>query len=243
MRTAIALLATSAAAWGQASAEDLAAGGRLFRTQCAHCHGLRGDGGKGANLAVPRLRHAADDEALLRVIERGIPGTLMPGTDLNARQARQLAAYVRSLGRVAPQTLSGDAARGRRVYEGKGGCAQCHTVAGRGGGLGPDLSDAGARSSAAYLRESLLEPEKDVPNGFLQVRLVTEDGQRHTGVRLNEDTFSIQILDLAGEPRAFWKRELKELQKDFGKSPMPSYRSILTAEEVEDVVAYLVSPQ
>jgi len=65
---------------------------------------------------------------------------------------------------------------------GKGGCARCHTVGGRGGAIGPDLSDIGARRSAGYLREALLKPESTVPDGFLQVDLATRDGGRITGV-------------------------------------------------------------
>jgi putative heme-binding domain-containing protein len=230
-------------AWGQATSDDLAQGERLFGSQCAYCHGPRGDGGRGANLAVPRLRHAPDEATLVQVISRGIPGTGMPGSALSARQARQVAALVRTLGRVETEALAGDAARGRRVYEGKGACARCHTIAGRGGGLGPDLSDAGARSSPRYLREALLDPEKEVPSGFLQVRVATADGRRITGVRVNEDTFSLQLRDLSDQTHSFWKRELTEIHKDQGKSPMPSYRSLLAPAEVEDLVAYLVSLQ
>ena len=219
----------------------MAQGERLYGSQCAYCHGPRGDGGRGANLALPRLRHAPDDAALLQVISRGIPGTGMPGSAMSARQVRQVAAFVRTVGRVEPQKLAGDAARGRILYETKGACQRCHTIAGRGGGLGPDLSGAGARSSPQYLREALLEPEKEVPSGFLQVRVVTRDGRPIAGVRVNEDTFSLQLRDLSDNLHSFWKHELTEIHKDLGKSPMPAYRSILTAAEVEDVVAYLVS--
>ena len=236
-------LLAGAVAWGQATPDGLAQGERLFGSQCAYCHGPRGDGGRGANLAVPRLRHAADDAALVQAISRGIPGTGMPGSALSARQARQVAAFVRTLGRVETEALSGDAARGRWVFEGKGACGRCHTIAGRGGGLGPDLTDAGARSSPQYLREALLDPEKEVPGGFLQVRVVTGDGRRITGVRVNEDTFSLQLRDLSDQVHSFWKRELTEIHKDQGKSPMPAYRSLLAPAEVEDLVAYLVSLQ
>jgi cytochrome c oxidase cbb3-type subunit 3 len=235
------LLLAGAVAWGQTTPDDLVQGQRLFGSQCAYCHGPRGDGGRGANLAVPRLRHASDDAALVQVISRGIPGTGMPASALSARQTRQVAAFVRTLGRVETQALSGDAARGRLVYEGKGACGRCHTMAGRGGGLGPDLSDAGARSSPQYLREALLDPEKEVPSGFLQVRVVTADGRRITGVRVNEDTFSLQLRDLSDQVQSFWKRELTEIHKDQGKSPMPAYRTVLEPAEVEDLVAYLAS--
>jgi len=221
--------------------EDLAAGERMYRTQCASCHGARGEGGRGATLARPRLVHAPDDQAMFNVIANGIPDTEMPGHWFTDRETRQLVAFVRTLGRVPPQKVTGDAANGQKLYAGKGGCAACHTIGGRGGAIGPDLSEIGASRSLAYLRESLIAPEAAVPDGFLQVQLVTRNGSRITGVRLNEDTFSIQIRDLSGDFRSFFKTELAELNKQPGKSPMPSYTKIFTESELDDVVAYLDS--
>ncbi|HYM05682.1 MAG TPA: c-type cytochrome [Terriglobales bacterium] len=221
--------------------EDLVAGERIFRTQCAYCHGQRGEGGRGATLARPRLVHAADDRAMFEVIEKGIPDTEMPGQWYTPREIWQVVAFVRTLGRVARQTIEGDPGRGEEYYAGKGGCPQCHTVNGRGGALGPDLTDIGARRSVSYLRESLLEPEAAVPDGFMQVQLVTRDGRHVTGVRLREDTFSIQIRDLSDQFWSFFRSELVQVNKQPGKSPMPSYRGVFTPGEVEDLIAYLNS--
>jgi putative heme-binding domain-containing protein len=91
------------------------------------------------------------------------------------------------------------------------------------------------------LRAAVLDPASTLPEDFLQVRAVTKDGQTITGVRLNEDVFSIQIRDLSGAIHSFLKDDLKELQRDTGKSPMPSFRGTLSASEVDDLVAYLVS--
>jgi putative heme-binding domain-containing protein len=183
--------------------------------------------------------HAA--QALLEVIEHGIPGTEMPGHWFTPHEVSQVAAFVESLGRVAPQKIAGDPTRGERLYATKGGCSHCHTMNGRGGALGPDLTDIGARRSPSYLRESLVEPEAAVPDGFLQVELLTRDGRRIKGVRLNEDTFSIQIHDLAGNFHSFFRSELQQLNKQPGKSPMPSYQDTFTARELDDLVSYLDS--
>jgi putative heme-binding domain-containing protein len=221
--------------------DAVAAGERVYRIQCAYCHGTRGEGGRGATLARPRLLHAPDDPAMFQVIARGIPESEMPGHWLTAREIWQAVAFVRTLGRVAPQKVAGDPVNGGKLYAAKGGCSRCHTIAGRGGAIGPDLSDIGARRSPGYLREALVRPEAAVPDGFLQVEVVTREGQRIAGVRLNEDAFSIQMRDLSGDFRSFFKDELAELNKQRGKSPMPGYSGLLDAGELDDVVAYLDS--
>src|SRR6478736_8906269 len=109
------------------TAQEIARGRTLFEAQCAYCHGADGDGGRGANLARPTLRHASTDEMLFRVVNRGIPGTGMPGNAMSAREVWQVVAYVRSLGRLRREPLPGNVARGAEVYKAQG-CAACHTV-------------------------------------------------------------------------------------------------------------------
>lgn len=222
---------------------DLAEGGRIFGTQCSYCHGPKGEGGQGAVLAVPRLPHAPDDQALFHVIHEGIPGTRMPASALTTAQVWQVAAFVRSLGRVEGSKASGDARHGQQVFAGKAGCARCHTVGGRGGAVGPELGDIGARQSAAEIRTSIVDPDAVVPFDYMQVRVTAKDGRNITGVRLNEDTFSIQIRDLSNQFHSLLKTEVSEIVKEPKKSIMPSYRSSLTPEELDDVVAYLASLQ
>lgn len=219
--------------------QEIEAGRALFQAQCAYCHGDDGAGGRGANLARPVLRRAPSDDVLFRVVNRGIAGTGMPGNAMSAREVWQVVAYVRTLGRRRREPLPGDATRGATIYQAQG-CAACHTVAGRGGPTGPDLTDVGARSSPAFLRRSLIDPSADLPTGFLQVRAVTRTGERLSGVRVNEDTFSIQFRDAAGALHSFFKDQLTEYARETG-SPMPSYRDRLDPARLDDLVAYLVS--
>src|SRR5580704_16812356 len=178
---------------------DLKNGQQLFMGQCARCHGPKGEGGRGAVLAQPKLRHAPDDEALFLVIRDGIKGTEMPaGYAVDTLETWQVAAYVRSLGRVAPESVPGDAKRGQEVYRSKGHCTQCHIVGGQGGSLGPELTEIATRRSAAHLRAAVLDPASTLPEGFLEVRLTTKDDRHISGVRLNEDTFTIQVRELNG---------------------------------------------
>ncbi len=167
----------------------------------------------------------------------------MPPSALSTAQIWQLVAYVRTLGHVEQSKSTGDARRGEQIYLGKGGCARCHTLGGHGGAIGPDLSDVGARLDRDFIRASLVTPEASVPRDFMEVRLVTKDGQRLTGVRVNEDSFSIQIRDLSNQFHSYWKTELTELAKEPNRSPMPSYSKTLTPEELNDLVAYLESLQ
>ena len=231
---------------------ELAHGKRLFEGHCSRCHGMRGTGGDGPNLARPRLRHAPDDQALFGVIQNGIPGTGMPQTwQLSDGEIWKLVGYIRTLGRTARAEVSGNPEVGKSVYLGSG-CDVCHIVGGRGGNLGPDLTDVGARRGPNHLRESLIDPGASLPEQlveyypagyaqYLMVRLITKDGQEIRGVRLNEDTFTIQVRDGDDRIRSFEKSTLVGLEKKFGESLMPSYLDALSDSDLEDLVAYLIS--
>ena len=223
-----------------AQSAEMEQGKRLFESQCGSCHGPLGNGGRGANLAQPQLRRATDDEALLNIIRRGIAGTEMPSSFLTPSQVSSVAAYVKTLGRVEPEEIPGDATRGEEVYASLE-CVLCHTLGGQGGVLGPALDDIGARRSAAHLREAIIEPGASLPAGFLLLLVVTEDGRAVTGVRVNEDAFSVQLRDFSDGLHSFWKDEIQTLEKQWQASPMASYESRLTPGQTDDLVSYLVS--
>jgi len=234
---------TSAADQDQISkmtANDLARGQKLFVAHCALCHGIGGTGGRGPSLNNPELRRAPTNEALFRIIQNGIEGAEMPGAwQMTDREIWQLAGYVKSLGRTAVVKLPGDPVKGKQLYEAKGGCWSCHIVNGRGGSAGPDLTNIGARRSAAYLREALLDPGASVPEGFLVVTAVTRDGQRVRGVRVNEDSFTIQLRSDLNVFHSFRKLDLTEIKREFGVSTMPGFRDAFSDSELDDLVAYL----
>jgi cytochrome c oxidase cbb3-type subunit 3 len=252
---AIAAAITSPGSAAAAPAEDLTEGHRLFQLHCAGCHGPGGEGGRGPAIAVPTLSRAPDRQALIKVIRQGVEGTEMPAARLEEHEVERLAAFVRRLGKRRPEPLPGDPERGERLYAGKGACATCHTLHGRGGALGADLTEIGLRRGAAYLRASLVTPEADVPRAFspyradvsiaqnfLQVRVVpAATGREITGVRVNEDTFTIQLRDATNQVYSFFKSELRELHKDWGRSPMPSYAEVFSASELDDLVSFLMS--
>jgi cytochrome c oxidase cbb3-type subunit III len=237
-----------------ADAAAVEQGGKLYLVHCASCHGPGGEGGKGPTLATATLSQAQSDAELYRVIREGVSGTEMPRARLERAEVGQVAAFVKSLGNKPPEQVPGDSVRGANLYATKGQCATCHTVNGRGGAYGPDLSDVGRRRSAAHLRLSVTDPNAEVPqsfnafrsdpmlpNNFLYVRAVTRDGTHIDGIRVNEDTFSILIRDGTGKVHALFKADLRQLHKDWGKSPMPSYKDAFTPAELDDLVAYMVS--
>jgi putative heme-binding domain-containing protein len=245
-RAFLPLLLLLAFAWATAQPtappkpNNLAQGKKLYNNQCALCHGIEGTGGRGPALNQPKLQRAVTEAELIKVISGGIPDTEMPEFwMMTEKEVRQVAAYVRSLGRVQQVKLRGDAARGKTIYETKGNCNACHVVRGEGGISGPELTEIGLRRSAAYLREALLTPNATLPDGFLLVTVTTADGQRVRGLRVNEDSFSIQLRDVSQQHHSFRKAELKELKKEFGVSTMPSYQDVFTAAELDDLIAYL----
>jgi cytochrome c oxidase cbb3-type subunit 3 len=221
-----------------AAQNDLAAGRKIFESQCALCHGQTGGGGRGPALNRPKLEKAPDDDALRRVISNGFDREMPGAWQLNTREVANVAGYVRSLGTIPPEPLSGDAGRGARLFASKG-CAGCHIVAGKGEGFGPELSDIGARRSATFLRQTVRRPADSLPDSFQYIAATTAGGAAVRGIRVNEDTFTIQLKDARGRFHSFRKAELKELRRLAHETPMPSYEGQLNAGELEDLVAYL----
>ena len=236
-----------------ATADDLRDGQRLFDSQCTRCHGRDGSGGAGPSLQRPKLRRAPDDETLLAVLRDGLPGTSMPANfQLTDRDLARVAAYTRTLGRLMSQPVAGDSARGRGLFEGKGGCLACHIVDGTGGWQGPELSDVGLLRGPDHLRASILDPADDLPvrfvdyepgtyAAFLPVRARLRDGGMVEGQRVNEDTFTIQVRDTGGRLHSLRKEDLAGLEKLTGQSLMTSYRDAFSESELDDLVAYLAS--
>ena len=132
----------------------------------------------------------------------------------------------------------GDAAAGRAVFVGKGGCVNCHSVENRGGSVGPDLSEIGLRRTPESLRLAMVDPDAEIYQDYLTVVAVTKLGQRIEGIALNEDDLSIQLRDAGGNPRSLLKQNLKELRRE-ERSLMPSYASKLSAAEIDNLTAYL----
>ena len=235
VRQAALLLATVLAPLG---AQD--AGLQLYRANCYVCHGENGDQVTGVNFRAG-IRRASTDEEVSRIISGGIPGTGMPPTNLTEPQRRALVAYLRSMNAsTGGGKVPGDAARGMAIFEGKGGCIACHRAGGRGSYFGPDLSDIGATRNEAYLERAILEPNQTIAPQNRLGRVGTRQGVTITGHRLNEDTHTIQLVDEKDRLISLSKSDLREYSL-LKTSTMPSYQGKLSAQEVADVVSYLLS--
>ncbi len=223
---------------------DIQRGGQIYLTNCASCHGPDGDGIAGVNLASSRFRRAQSDRDLIQIVRNGIPGTPMPPGNFSEAQAGIVVAYLHSMGSMPRTTLKaanpGDPDRGRAVVEGKGQCLTCHRIADRGGFLGPDLSEIGGTRRASDIERSLIDPNAEIRQDNRTVRAVSQDGTAVTGNLLNQDTFSVQILDATGKLMSLEKNKLRQFEI-MTLSPMPAYRGKLSDQELADAVSYLAA--
>jgi putative heme-binding domain-containing protein len=218
--------------------DDIAAGAQTFRSHCAPCHGLKGEGGRGPNLASGRFYHGASDADLLTNISDGIPGTEMPGIFYMEDRIWQVIAYIRSLNASAERP-AGDLARGADLFRSKG-CIRCHRVSGQGGGFGPDLSQIGKTRSLEHLRQSIVEPDADVQPRYWVASFKDGASKSVEGFVMNEDTYTVQLMDMNQQLHSYEKAAVKQYKVE-KTSKMPSYKKLLTGEQLNDLVAYLAS--
>jgi len=236
------------------------AGEYEFRINCALCHGLgaRG-GGRGPDLTRAQKKHTHSDADMFQVISNGIPGTAMPANGTNGQgvgmtdeEIWQIIAYLRSIEVKAPAKPLGSPAHGKELFYGDANCSLCHMVAGKGGRMGPDLSSVGGsrtresiidsvRNPSRRLAWGLTEATKEFPQEYESITVVTSDGKEIKGVALNEDSFSVQMMDSSEKVYLLEKDKLRSFHKS-RESMMPKYNvDILSDKDLEDIVAYMLS--
>ena len=223
------------------SADDVKIGKEYYRLRCAECHGAVGKGGRGPNLAAGVFYYGGEDQDVVDTIRNGVRGTEMPGFGSSEARLWQVVAFVRSLNQAAtPEEATGDATRGKALFQGKGDCLSCHRVGPEGGFSGPGLGSVGSQRSLEHLRTSMLDPNDDVRRRYWLVTVTGPDGARTLGNVLNEDRHSLQLLDLRGTLRSFDKATLQTIERD-PNSMMQSYDGVFDESEMEDLLSYLVS--
>ena len=223
------------------SEEAIAEGRKIYNQSCTACHGLDGMvGDRGPALAGNRRYLRTTDRDLFEAVQNGIPGTEMPPSGLPDDVAKKIVAFIRSLRATAYDAPpKGDLARGEEIFWAKGKCGDCHMIRGRGGILGPDLSNAGGQRTLRFLLEALTKPQPRPPRGYQPVRLVTRDGQTVTGILRNEDSFSLQLLDSTQKLRLFSRDELRDIVYETASLMPKDYDKRLAALELDDLLAFL----
>ncbi len=232
-----------------ATPESIAMGKELFQGTCANCHGIDGSGANGPN--IQNAAATMGPEGLYTRMTSGAIGTAMPNFSfLGDDKIWEIADYVSSLGQHGAGVAFGNPQKGKEVYEANA-CATCHSIAGRGGNTGPDLTTIGTQRAAAMLRNELLDPGANLPldtaglseraayHAYQMYRVTLDDGKQVEGMRVNEDSFSIQLRDAKGELHSIQKYGVRKIEQIPGKSFMPSVKGKLSDEQLNDLVAYL----
>ncbi len=231
---------------------DPANGKKLFDTNCSTCHGVDARGEDGPDLrGVPA---SLGDAAVENIIRRGIAGTAMAGFYMISQGgAADIVAYLKTLNVTENAgTSTGDPQKGEAVFK-SSGCTACHMVDGTGGSIGPDLTRIGSERGPTSLKQRLLDPAANLPQvggggmmgnswtQYLMFRAVEKDGHVVEGIRMSEDSFTIVLKDATGKFHALWKPNLRSLEKEPGKSIMPSFKGTLSDAQLDDLVAYLLT--
>jgi cytochrome c oxidase cbb3-type subunit 3 len=215
-------------------------GRKVFETSCAGCHGLDGRGGeKGPNIATRAEISRRSDDEILAVLQHGVPGTGMPAFGrLGDAKLQAVVGHLRTLqGLTAKTPVAGNPEEGKTVFFKEGGCASCHMINGAGGFLGSDLSNYGAITAVAEMREQIMNHDQSPRARTIVVS--TPDGRMLTGFVRNEDNFSLQLQTLDGN--------FHFLDKATVASVVYSPRAIavdaekkLTKSDLDALISYLV---
>jgi cytochrome c oxidase cbb3-type subunit III len=234
----------------KATPESISQGKDVFAGTCANCHGIDGSGANGPN--IRGVGATLGPEGLYGTIRGGVPGTGMPPfATLDDATIWKIVDYVTSLGHESAGVATGDPQKGKAIYD-SNGCASCHSIDAQGGDLGPDLGHIGAQRSIISLEKTLTDPGGNLPldtslqersayTAYVMYRAVKKDGHVVEGMRVDEDSFTIQLRDSSGHIQSIQKFEIQKIEPEPGKSFMPSYRDKLSAAQINDLVAYLSS--
>ena len=220
--------------------EAITEGQNLFLASCSGCHGTHAEGGRGPNLADGRIVRRTDDQHLFGAIHNGVPGANMPAFDLPDAQIWQLLAYIHSLSSPAAEShVPGDPEAGEATFFGKGGCSSCHMILGRGGMLGPDLSNIGMSRSWNQLTQALVDPKSRSQSGYQGVTVVTTKGTKITGIAKYNTNYSLVVQDADGNLHPLSMQEVRQLIFRKGSLMPDDYLERLAPKEIDDVVAFL----
>jgi cytochrome c oxidase cbb3-type subunit III len=234
----------------QPTPQSIAEGKTLFEGTCAGCHGIDGSGANGPN--IRNVGKQLGPEGIYTMVATGgAIGSGMPNfSSLGDQKIWLLVNYVSTFDETGGGAVTGDPAQGKQVYEANR-CSNCHMIDGRGGDSGPDLSQIGGVRSAGFLHDALIDPGGNLPQSdamlqersnypsYTMYRVVMKDGKVVEGMRVDEDSFTLQLRDEQGQIRSIEKQQAEKIEVLADKSFMPSYKDKLTETQLNDLVAYL----
>jgi putative heme-binding domain-containing protein len=146
---------------------------------------------------------------------------------------------------IVPEKLlamSGDFERGRALFfQPTFQCSNCHTVRGKGGNVGPDLSQIATRLSPAQLLESLLEPSKNIEPKYLSYAAETASGRLVTGLLVEKGDREVILRPATGPDVRLAARDVVSLQAQKTSLMPDQLLRDATAQQAADLVAFLKS--
>jgi cytochrome c oxidase cbb3-type subunit III len=220
---------------------DIQYGAQIFATQCTACHGTSGDLIPGVNFRAGTFKRVVTDNDLRATITNGVPGTAMQPFAFGASELTGIVSYLRNMSSFDSRGfMAGNVSRGQTLFTGAGNCASCHAVNGKGPRVAPDLGDIGTLRTADLLHRTLVDPAGTMLPVNRSVHAVTKEGKTINGRRLNEDTYTVQIIDEQERLVSLTKADLREFAV-LKTTPMPSYKDKFSAQELADLEAYLLS--
>ena len=218
---------------------------------------------QGAIAALGSMQGQAAGEALLRRLDQLIAGKVPAEVQLDlieaaaARPEPEVRQKLQQFEAARPKgdplsayrevLAGGNAQRGRSIFTDKAAteCLRCHkartgSVEIPGGEVGPELSGIGARKDRKYILESIVDPNKEIAQGFESIVLATSDGKVITGVFRGEDDKEVRLITAEGKPLVIPKDSIEERKR--GPSAMPvDLVPKLTKTELRDLVEFLAS--
>jgi cytochrome c oxidase cbb3-type subunit III len=240
-----------------AVAQPAVQGKALYDQHCTACHGANAGAGERAPAivsAATSMRGQRSDAQLMAIVRGGIPGTAMPawGNRLSDSDIANIGAYIHALrGTALDNPLPGDAAHGEAVFWGKGQCATCHAISGRGSAIGPDLGNIAAERKSTAITDALTKAEHRVYGDggvhlpmipsmdYEPVHVVTKNGQAIDGVMRNQDAWSVQLISMDGKLHSFDRTQLRSVTVKPGSIMPTDYDKRLSPDEFKDLLAFL----
>ncbi|MEM9016549.1 MAG: hypothetical protein AAGC68_06015, partial [Verrucomicrobiota bacterium] len=163
-----------------------------------------------------------------------------PVAELEADWLAEMAANPLAPFEVA--TYGGDPVRGKSVFlnHAAAQCIRCHKIEdGKGSNVGPNLKEIGKKRDAAYLLESLVDPQRTIAKGYGNISLTLTDGSNVAGQFRDEKNGKVFVRDADNKVTQIHLEKIKERSPVV--STMPPMGFILTKEELRDVMAFLMA--